>query len=490
MANGTFTSIPVLSSRGAAELPSRIHLIGAGGAGLSGAGRLLVARGHVLSGHDRDPSPFTRALSELGVPLALGASTAGDLPDDTEAVVRSAAVGEDDPQVALAIERGLPVFKYSELLGALAPPRRTLAVAGTHGKTTSAWMLYHALAGVGGMGTGAGAPGALIGGVDRLLGTNAVAPGEDGWFACEACEYDRSFLALAPRGAIVTNVEADHLDCFGTLEALEQAFARFADRIHPDGLLVCGPDVPERVMDAAACRVWRLGRELHLDLLSERRGRFEMRLRGPGWATPRIQLGVPGEFNTENAALALALAIGLAAHEDGPGSIELAAERAAHAVGRFAGAARRFEPWGQIADVDVVHDYAHHPTEVAATLEAARRVFPGVPLHVLFQPHQASRTARFLDDFVEALRAADHVVVSDVYGARKHIDSEGAGAQELVARLVRAGVDATHGGPVQDAGRLFRDRLGSTGAALVLGAGDIDGIRDELLDPVALRRDS
>ena len=302
----------------------------------------------------------------------------------------------------------------------------------------------------------------------------------------EACEYDRSFLELAPEGAIVTNVEADHLDYYQNLDNLERAFGRYVDRVHPDGLLVVGSQVPERIELCAPCEVWRLGREIHLDLLAERRGRFGMRLRGPGWATPGLALSVPGSFNAENAALALALALGLATRAAGGPTREVLA-LAARRVAGYRGAARRFEPWGLVGGVELVHDYAHHPTEVAATLEAARRAFPACELHVLFQPHQHSRTARFLLEFVESLRGADRVVVAQVYGARTHVDHRSAGAPELVACLRRAGVEAVEGGDPFDSSELFAAGLPQDAAGLVLGAGDIDRIRDDLRERLALR---
>ena len=470
-----------------ASIPRRVHLLGAGGAGLSGAASILHARGHALSGYDRSDSRFVQSLKRLGIDVALGASTSALFPSDVQLLVRSAAVGLDDPQVREAQRRGIPVIKYSELLGLIAPARRTLAVSGTHGKTTTSWMLYYALRGLcEAAGRGAPAPGALIGGVCRTLGTNAVAAAPGGWFACEACEYDRSFLQLEPEGAIVTNVEPDHLDYYGTLAAIEEAFARFVDRIHPDGLLVVGRGVQDRIVAASPCPVWRLGHELNVDLLGESHGFFRFRLRGPGWATPEVTLAVPGSFNVDNAALALALAVGLVArnwHLD----LDQAADAAARSLHRYKGAERRFEPWGTSGGVEIVHDYAHHPTEVRATLEAARRTMPGKPLHVLFQPHQHSRTARFIDDFVESLRGADRVVVADVYGARAHIDDRGAGAEDLVLRLKRAGVDAVLGGTPHESVKKLCERMPGGSAALVLGAGDIDLIHDELLEELALR---
>lgn len=469
------------------NVANRVHMLGIGGAGLSGAAQILHARGHSVSGQDRSDSRFVRALRSLGVDVQLGDSRAELLPQDAEMVVRSAAISLEDPQVREAVRRGIPVLKYSELLGRITPRRRTLAIAGTHGKTTSSWMVYYALRGVcEALGRGAPDAGALVGGVCRTVGSNAVIPKPGGWFAAEACEYDRSFLQLWPEGAILTNVEADHLDYYGTMEALEEAFARFVDRIHPDGLLVVGRDVPERITNASHAQVWRLGKDFDVDLIGEQHGHFRFRLRGPGWASPDIQLAVPGAFNVENAACAIALVVGLVARvwRIEPG---LAVIHAARWITRYKGAERRFEPWGTHGGVELIHDYAHHPTEVRATLEAARRALPGKPLHVLFQPHQYSRTARFLEDFVESLRGADRVVIADVYGARAHIDHTAADAGDLVMRLKRAGVDAEAGGPPKPSMKRLAERLPSGGAALILGAGDIDLAKDDLIEELALR---
>jgi len=442
-------------------------------------------------------------LEELKVPLSLGESEVKCMPIpeatvDAEgavvrpvgAVIRSAAIGDDDPQLVRARDLGWPIFKYAEMLGRLAPRDQTLAVAGTHGKTTSSWMLYHALRGIADALDDGPGPGALVGGLDATLHTNAVAPDGRGWFAIEACEYDRSFLQVTPVGAVITNVEADHLDCYGTVAAVEDAFAQFASRLPREGLLVLGADVPDIVESSSRAEVWRLGRELQVDLGATTRGCYAFRLRGPGWATPEIQLSVPGEFNVENAALALALAMSTQVAHRGEVDLQAYAAAAGRGLENFQGALRRFEHWGLELGVDLVHDYAHHPTEVEATLGTARRVFPGAPLHVLFQPHQHSRTAHFLDGFVKALNQADRVVVADVYGARAAIDAHAAGAEDLVQALVDAGVEAVYGGPPAQAAEAFATEMTFDTAGLVLGAGDIDGIKDDLLSRMALRSSS
>lgn len=485
LARAPHARIPTLTSTG--EPPRNVHLLGAGGAGVSGVGLLFASRGVHVGGSDRAESAFVDLLREAGVDVHVGQQQ--DLPGDVDLVVHSAAIDEADAQLVEAKQRGVETLKYAECLARLAPARRTIGVAGTHGKTTTSWFAYHALLGMatsGNLSRTQGLPGALIGGSCRSTGANAVPAEENGWFVAEACEYDRTFLQLAPEGAIVTNVEADHLDYYGSYEELERAFACFADRVHPEGLLVVGRDVPELVEATCAAPVWRLGRELEVELTGEALGRFRFRLRGPGWRTRELEVPIPGAHNVENAALAVGLAIGLAGR--GESVDEARMQGALDGLATFRGAERRFESWGSQGGVDVVHDYAHHPTEIRCTLEAARRALPGRPLHVLFQPHQHSRTARFMADFVDSLRSADRVVVSDVYGARKHIDAEaGAGADELATRLRRAGVDATYGAELWQSTRELIAGLPAKSAALILGAGDVDRIQHDLLDQLALR---
>ncbi len=466
-----------------------VHLLGAGGAGVSGLARLLLARGHRVSGYDRESSAFSSSLETHGVTLSYGESTSECLPESPASIVRSAAIPDEDPQWTTAQARGWSGWSYAQALGHVAPTGRTFAVAGTHGKTTTAWMSYHALRGLAEAFPGTGQPGALVGGLDCTLGTNAIPPAKDGWFVAEACEYKRSFLQVQPTVALITNVEADHLDCYGTEEAVFNAFAQFVHPMSPDGLVVLGEDVDGVVENAASCEVWRLGRELHIECEEHTLGAFEFRLRGPGWATPKVQLHVPGTFNVSNAALALAAAVGVYSRQHGMDP-EACAHAAARGLESFRGAQRRFESWGDAVGQDLVHDYAHHPTEILATMTAARRVFPGKPLHVLFQPHQHSRTAHFLSEFVESLAGADRVVVAPVYGARKAMDVQAASAEELAVLLGKAGVPAEVGRDLDHAAGLFARDLGYDVAGLVLGAGDIDTIRGDLLEQLAVRSTS
>ena len=469
------------------KLPARIHLVGIGGAGMSGSARILAQRGHRVSGFDRAPSDFLAGLRALGVDITIGEEDRPGLSEDVGLVVRSAAVPMTDPDCAEAKRRGIAVWKYAKLLRYLAPAGRTLAVAGTHGKTSVSWLLTYALRGIE-HALGAKAPrrGFLIGGSCQKLGVNSAAPQPGGWFALEACEYDRSFHQFHSTGAIITNVEADHLDYYGDMEAIEIAFARFADRIDRDGLLVVGSEVPERVFSACRAPVWKMGREIHYRLLGEDRGCFSIQVHGPGWSTPPLKLALPGVFQVENAVLAIALAVGRVAR-DWKLDLSVAGAAAAREIERFSGAVRRFERWGSEGSATVVHDYAHHPTEVRVTMEAARRAYPGKALHVLFQPHQHSRTAHFLEEFAKSFEGVDRVVVSEVYGARKHIDTMGAGAQELSDGLQRLGIESSAPGDLTASLKDTAEHLPENAALFVLGAGDVDTIRDDLFREMALR---
>ncbi len=459
------------------RLRGPFHLLGVAGAGQSGLARLLQARGDSVTGHDRSSGEAARRLVEQGLELSLGEpSASGFLPADTHIVIRSAAVPDDDPQVVAARERGLEVLKYSQALGALAPRGRTLCIAGTHGKTTTSWLALHALR--------AERPGtgALIGGLCQVLGTGSLAPAKDGWLVVEACEYDRSFHHLRPTHGAITNLEPDHLDCFGTLGALHEAFARFAGLVDPAGRLILGSDVPALVERGAACEVWRLGREVQIRELGAESGLHRFGIATPLGEIGEVRLSVPGAFQVGNAALALALAASAAG--------ELT-EGLGRGLSAMRGVGRRFESWGQVAGRELVHDYAHHPTELRVTIQAARAVFPGRPLHLLFQPHQFERTALFLAEFAEALALVDGACVTDVYGARRKAQNlRGASAEDLVARARIEGACVQLAGDLTAAPALFAQSLPPSAVGLVVGAGDIESIRDPLVHELSLRSPS
>lgn len=432
------------------------HFIGIGGAGMSVVAELLAAEGHSVSGCDRSASPAVQRLRAGGIDVAAGHDAAHVTPGVT--VVRSTAIRPSHPEMERAAELGLPIIHRSEALALAAADRDFVAVAGAHGKTTTSAMIAEALRAAG------EDPSFAIGGTVLGLGVGAHL-GEGRAFVAEADESDRSFLNYRPRVALVTNIEPDHLDFYGSVAAFEEAFLLFARRIVPGGLLVACADDPgaARLLAAAAAEGIRTR--------SYGRGEADVRLDGTevtlDGATHTLELAVGGDHNLLNAAGALAV------------GVELGADAAvfARALGAFGGTARRFELRGEAHGVRVVDDYAHHPTEVAATLGTARAAAGEGRVLVLFQPHLYSRTREFAAAFASALDAADAVVVTGVYGSRED-PIEGVTSALVTDRMRR--------------GRYVEDRLEAAAAiaaearpgdlVLTMGAGDVTDLADVILE--------
>ena len=430
----------------------RLHFVGIGGAGMSGLALVTKALGAEVSGSDRAESSYTERLRAAGIEPAIG-HDAANLPDDAEVVV-STAIAEDNPELARAREEGRTVLHRADLLAELTRLKRTVAISGTHGKTTTSAMAAHALLRCG------REPAYLVGGELRAAGTNA-AWGEGEWLIAEADESDRSFLKLAREVALVTNMELDHHATYRAPSELRESFAEFAA---PAGRTIAwtragiGADVTygigEGDLSAEDVRLEPLGASFTVD------------------GVP-VRLRVPGEHNVLNALAALAVC-----REAG---VPLA--EAAPALEDFSGAARRFEERGTTATgARIVDDYAHHPTEVRATLEAARTLEPR-RLVACFQPHLYSRTRELAREFGEALALADLIVLLDVYPARE-LAEDYPGVSGLT--VARTAADAAHGRPVwwlphmDDAERMLRERLQEGDLLLTLGAGDVDRLAERL----------
>ncbi|MDF2575251.1 MAG: UDP-N-acetylmuramate--L-alanine ligase [Agromyces sp.] len=395
---------PDPNARIPAEL-GNVHFVGIGGSGMSGIARLFLGDGHRVTGSDVRDSDNIAALRALGAEIAIG-HDAANLRDDVDTVVVTGALWQDNPEYQLALERGLPVLHRSQALAALIGGRRLVSVAGAHGKTTSTGMIITGLLALG------EDPSFVNGGVIEELGTSAAA-GKGELFIVEADESDGSFLFYDTSIALVTNVDPDHLDHYGSLEAFEQAFVDFADRARE--LVVISSD------DAGAKRVTaRLSHERVMTFGEaadatvrvhsiETDGPVSFAVEYEG-AEYRATLRVPGRHNAINAAGAFAVLVGL--------GFDPAASLAG--IARFAGTGRRFELHGTVGGVSVYDDYAHHPTEVAAALAAARTVVGDGRIIAVHQPHLYSRTRLFAKEFAEVLeRYADETVVLDVYGARE-----------------------------------------------------------------------
>ncbi len=450
--------------------PRPIHLMGIAGAGMSALALIARHRGVAITGCDTDTSGSGAA--DLGAP-ALGVRIwRGHDPshlDGARAVVVSAAVPPNHPELERARALNLPVVRRADALAQLVGGEggSLVAVAGTHGKTTTTVMVTEALTAAGRNPTG------LAGGRVAAWGGNARVGG-DALYVVEADEYDKAFLSLRPTIAVVNNVEADHLECYGSIEALEAAFADFAGRA--ERVIVGADDAgADRVAMMLSTPVWRVGvgptADVRIRAVRLEPGGSRATIAFPGGHTIELRLAVPGLHNVRNAAAALAVLHALGANlEDG-----------ARALAEFHGVGRRFERIGEAAGVTVVDDYAHHPTEVSATLSAARQAFPGRRVMAVFQPHLYSRTALHGDALGRALAAADVVVVAPIYGAREQ-PVPGVTHHLVVRGATRAGA-ATVG--VRDRAGLATQVARAVRAGDVvftLGAGDITRVGPELLE--------
>ncbi|WP_394552144.1 UDP-N-acetylmuramate--L-alanine ligase [Agromyces sp. MMS24-JH15] len=387
-----------------AEL-GNVHFVGIGGSGMSGIARLMLGDGHRVTGSDVRDSANIGALRDLGATVAIG-HDAANVPDDVDTMVVTGALWLDNPEYRLALARGIPVLHRSQALAALIAGRRLVSVAGAHGKTTSTGMIITSLL------AQSADPSFVNGGVIEELGTSSAA-GDGELFVVEADESDGSFLLYDTSVALITNVDPDHLDHYGSLEAFEQAFVDFADRARE--LVVISSD------DAGALRVAERISHANVITFGEAEGAtvrvHSIETDGPvafaidyAGRTYRARLRIPGRHNAINAAGAFGVLVGMGFDP---------AETLA-GVARFAGTGRRFELHGTVGGVSVYDDYAHHPTEVAAALAAARTVVGAGRIIAVHQPHLYSRTRLFAKEFAEVLEEfADETVVLDVYGARE-----------------------------------------------------------------------
>ncbi|MGH3705540.1 MAG: UDP-N-acetylmuramate--L-alanine ligase [Agromyces sp.] len=395
---------PDLSAQIPAELGA-VHFVGIGGSGMSGIARLMLGDGHRVTGSDVRDSANIAALRELGAEIAIG-HDAANLADDIDTVVVTGALWEDNPEYRLALERGLPVLHRSLALAALIAGRRLVSVAGAHGKTTSTGMIVTGLLALG------EDPNFVNGGVIEGLGVSSAA-GDGELFVVEADESDGSFLLYDTSVALITNVDPDHLDHYGSRDAFEQAFVTFADGAR-ELVVVSSDDAgAKRVTEKLSHdRVVTFGQAADATVRVhsvETGGPVSFAVDYEG-ATYHATLLIPGLHNAINAAGAFAVLVGLGFDP----------EASLAGIARFAGTGRRFELHGTVGGVSVYDDYAHHPTEVAAALSAARTVVGEGRIIAVHQPHTYSRTQTFAKEFAEVLEQfADETVVLDVYGARE-----------------------------------------------------------------------
>lgn len=445
--------------------PRPFHFVGAAGAGMSALAELLARRGVPVTGCDANPAS-TDDLERVGVRVARGHDPAH--VDGARALVVTSAMPAAHPELERARSLGIPVIRRAEALAAAVAGGQVIGIAGTHGKTTTSVLTTEALAAAGLDPTG------IVGG--RVPGWHGnLRPGAGRVFVVEADEYDRSFLALAPDVAVVTNIEADHLDIYTDLSDIRAAFAQFVRGAAT--VVVCADDPGAAALPLpAGAAVVRYGidspnaRLVARDLRAEAGGGSRFTVVDDGRPLGEVALAVPGRHNVLNAlaAVACGLALGVTLPAMAPG------------LAAFRGVERRFQRLGEAAGVAVVDDYAHHPTEIRATLAAARHAFPGRRLVAAFQPHLYTRTRDFAGEFGAALAGADAIFLTDIYPAREQ-PIAGVTAELIAAAARTAGGALAWTGPRADLAAALAQHVAAGDVVLTLGAGDITRTGPELL---------
>lgn len=455
---------------------THVHFIGIGGSGLSAIARLLKESGYEVTGSDQTLSPFAADLQNAGVSIFIGHHPRNVTGADW--VVRSSAIKDDNPEVEAAKRANIPVYKRADFLGKLMSNKRGIAIAGTHGKTTTtamtAWVLHSLRRD----------PSFIIGGTLNNLKTNAHSGSSD-LFVIEADEYDRMFLGLKPQISVVTNLEHDHPDCYPTFDDMYSAFQKFVDLLPPDGTLIASAE------DEGAATLLPYARRKGLNVISYS-VQGDMTINSPQWMQARtlkpnnrggfdfsamtnvgttsalqVSLQVPGEHNVKNALAALSVVA----------TLGLSLSFAAEALSQFAGTGRRFEVRGERKGVILIDDYAHHPTEIRATLAGTKARYPNRRIWAVWQPHTYSRTQALFYEFSRAFADADEVLVTEIYASREA--SQDFSSAEVVSAMPHP---STHfSGSITDTKQYLLKHVRSGDVVIVLSAGDADQITTELL---------
>ena len=446
----------------------RIHLVGIGGAGMSGLAELLHSYGHTVTGSDRAQSGAADRLKSLGISVQTGHSP--DLVKNAQLLIYSSAIRTDNPERVYAREHRIAELRRADALGQIMQSFTTVCIAGTHGKTTTTSLVGAIMA------EAKLKPTVLVGGTLRAQNAPVIV-GESTLMVAEADEFDRSFLAMYPTIAVITNIEADHLDCYTDLDDIKNAFAAFAGRVPFYGAIVCcGDDKGVRdIMPRFERKCVTYGVCPGADYtarnieFTDGKASFDAEQRGAPLG--RITLSIPGMHNVVNALGALAAAT----------EMDVSFKAAQRALARFAGVKRRFEVVGRERGVTVIDDYAHHPGEIRATLDAARR--SGFKRIVaVFQPHLFTRTRDFLDDFAAGLSGADMVIVTDIYRAREE-PIPGVNASAIVEKLRTLGhADASYIARKEDIPQSIIKKVSKEDAVVFMGAGDITEIAPRLVE--------
>lgn len=448
--------------------PISIYFVGIGGISMSGLAEILANAGFQVSGSDRASSPVTQMLEEKGIHVYYGQRTE-NITSDIDCAVFTSAIRKDNPEYIAVQELSIPFLTRAQLLGQLMKNYDTpIAVSGTHGKTTTTSMVSEILL------KADTDPTLSIGGIYKSIGGN-LRIGHSGYFVTEACEYTNSFLSFYPKIGIILNIEEDHLDFFKDLKDIRNSFRKFAELLPEDGHLIINGDIEQlqEITDGLSCQVSTYGFRKGSDYSPEaieylENGHSRFQLQTPEGVEEYI-LQVPGDYNISNAMAAIVLSKLL--HIDYP--------TIAQALREFTGTNRRFEYKGTIGGVTVIDDYAHHPTEIAATLQAARH-YPHSRIWCVFQPHTYTRTKAFLKDFAKALSLADHIVLADIYAARE-TDTLGISSENLLEELQNLGGCCDYFPSFDEIENFLLENCINGDLLITMGAGDVHKIGEKLL---------
>lgn len=451
------------------EKPIHIHFIGIGGISMSGLAEILLEEGFTVSGSDSKESPLTKKLESEGAIIHYG-QCAENISDGIDCVVYTAAINKANPELMEAVARKIPMLTRAELLGQLMKNYKTpIAVSGTHGKTTTTSMISHILL------AADLDPTISVGGILKAIGGN-IRVGKSETFITEACEYTNSFLHFYPKISVILNIEEDHLDFFKDLEDIRHSFHQFAALLPSDGTLIINGDIDnyQEIYDGLDCNVITYGSSDMLDysasnITYDEKGLVAFDLIKNGKVVDHIQLSVTGDHNVLNALASIATAE----------LLQIPMETIKKGILSFSGTDRRFEYKGTFNGVTVVDDYAHHPTEIEATLHAAKN-YPHKKIWCVFQPHTYTRTKALLPEFAKALSLADHVVLADIYAAREtdNLGISSANLQELISEI---GTPCEYFPTFDEIENFLLENCTQGDLLITMGAGDVVNIGEQLL---------
>lgn len=451
--------------------PCTAYFIGIGGISMSGFAQLLHENGFTVKGSDAQESKITQHLSSLGINIIYGQS-AQNITDDIDFVVYTAAIHPDNPEFAAAQEKGLPMMERAVMVGQVMKNyKNAIGISGTHGKTTTTSMLSHVFL------AGEKDPTISVGGIlDAIKGNIRIGHSEN--FITEACEYTNSFLKFFPTAEIILNIDADHLDFFKDIDDIRHSFHEYARLLPDDGVLVINDDIPnlKEITGDLSCQVITFGLNSTADYSAadisfDDRGHGSFMLVHQGKATGEyIHLNVIGKHNISNALSVIALSQ----------YYQIPIEQIKEGIAAFTGTERRFEKKGSFHGVTVVDDYAHHPTEITATLQAAQK-YPHNHLWCVFQPHTYSRTRALLKEFACALSAAENVVLTDIYAAREQ-DPGDISSKTLQAELKKLGKEAYYFSSFREIEQFLSEKCVNGDLLITMGAGNVVNIGENLVE--------